>query len=318
MEVKNKVLVTGANGFVGSALLPALAVAGYSPKAVARKLLPDVDSVMADGLDSQTNWYDALRGCTHVVHLAARVHVMRDGERNPLSAYRQTNVDGTLNLAKQAAASGVRRFVFLSSVKVFGEGSLPGQPFKVDSELAPKDAYGVSKMEAEEGLFRISELTGMEVTSIRPPLVYGPGVKANFRYMMDWLAAGIPLPLGATQGLRSFVALPNLVDLIVTCLEHPSAANQVFLVSDGEDMSTTELLRRTARAMGRQPRLVAVPAGLLEFLGKTMGMQNVVSRLTGFLQVNIDQTLDLLGWAPRVSVDDALKETVAHYLAHSK
>jgi UDP-glucose 4-epimerase len=252
-----------------------------------------VENFAVGGIDGNTDWQDVLTGCEVVVHLAARVHVMQEATANPLEEFRRVNVQGTLNLARQAAAAGVRRFVFVSSIKV----------------------YGVSKMEAEQGLREIARQTGMEVVIIRPPLVYGPGVKANFAAMMRWLRRGVPLPLGAIHNQRSLVALDNLVDLLVTCLTHPAAANQTFLVSDGEDVSTTELLRRMGQALGRPARLLPVPTSWLKLaaamVGKVQGarfMPDVVQRLCGSLQVDIEKTRRLLGWTPPVSLDEGLKK----------
>ena len=259
-------------------------------------------------MNDRADWRKALAGCQVVVHLAARVHVMTDTAKNPLDEFRQVNVKGTLNLARQAAAAGVRRFVFVSSIKVNGEATEPGHPFTAEDTPAPLDAYGISKMEAEQGLREISAQTGMEVVIIRPPLVYGPGVKANFAAMMRWLARGVPLPLGAIHNQRSLVALDNLVDLIVTCIAHPAAANQTFLVSDGQDVSTTELLRRMGRAMKRPARLMPVPAGLLEWTAALVGKRDVAQRLCGSLQVDIQKTRQLLGWNPPLTLDQGLKK----------
>ncbi len=202
-------------------------------------------------LDSVTDWTAALQNIDVVVHAAARVHVMDDVVTDPLEEYRRVNVAGTLNLARQAVAAGAKRFIFISSIKVNGEGTTLGKPYRADDLSKPVDPYGISKMEAEQGLQQIAMETGMEVVSIRPPLVYGPGVKANFQAMIRWVNMGIPLPLGAIHNKRSLVALDNLADLIVTCIDHPAAANQTFLAGDGEDLSTTELLQRMAKAMGK-------------------------------------------------------------------
>jgi UDP-glucose 4-epimerase len=216
-----------------------------------------------------------------------------------------------LNLARQAAAAGLRRFVFVSSIKVNGEATQLARPFIADDAPAPLDAYGVSKMEAEQGLREIARQTGMEVVIIRPPLVYGPGVKANFAAMMRWLKRGVPLPLGAIHNQRSLVALDNLVDLILTCLTHPAATNQTFLVSDGEDVSTTELLRRMGQAMGKTARLLPVPASWLKVAASLVGKGDVAQRLCGSLQVDISKTRELLGWVPPVSLDEGLRRAAA-------
>lgn len=219
-------------------------------------------------------------------------------------------MNGTLNLARQAAQVGVRRFVFVSSIKVNGEATQPGQAFTADDVPSPLDPYGVSKLEAEQGLREIEAQTGMEVVIVRPPLVYGPGVKANFAAMMRWVARGIPLPLGAIHNARSMVALDNLVDLLVACLKHPAAAEQTFLVSDGEDVSTTELLRRTAQAMGKKALLLPVPASVLELGATVLGKRDVAQRLCGSLQVDIEKTRRLLGWNPPLTLEQGLKKAL--------
>jgi UDP-glucose 4-epimerase len=258
-------------------------------------------------LEPSTDWTAALDGVSAVIHCAARVHVMADTAADPLEEFRHVNVQGTLNLARQAAAAGVRRFVFVSSIKVNGEATQPGAPFTADDAPAPLDAYGVSKMEAEQGLRELAAQTGMEVIIIRPPLVYGPGVKANFAAKMRWLQRGVPLPLGAIHNQRSLVALDNLVDLIVTCLTHPAAANQTFLVSDGEDVSTSELLRRMGQALDRPARLLPVPQSWLKLAAAMVGKSDVAQRLCGSLQVDISKTRQLLSWTPPLSLDQGLK-----------
>jgi nucleoside-diphosphate-sugar epimerase len=306
-----RVLVTGANGFVGRALCTQAAARGVVVRGVTRlpcDLSGGVENFVVSAVDERADWQAALAGVEAVIHLAARVHVMADKAENPLAEFRRINTQGTLNLARQAAAAGVRRFVFVSSVKVNGEMTLPSHPFKADDAPAPLDAYGISKMEAEQGLRELAAKTGMEVVIIRPPLVYGPGVKANFAAMMRWLRRGVPLPLGAIDNRRSLVALDNLVDLIVTCISHPAAANQTFLVSDGEDVSTTQLLRRMGQALGRPARLLLVPAGLLELGAALVGRRDMAQRLCGSLQVDIEKTRQLLGWRPPLTLDEGLKK----------
>ncbi|CAN1550751.1 WcaG Nucleoside-diphosphate-sugar epimerases [Burkholderiaceae bacterium] len=233
---------------------------------------------------------------------------MRDDTLDKLAAFCKVNFEGTAALARQVAVAGVRRFVFLSSVKVNGEFTDAGQPFTADDVPAPEDPYGVSKYEAEQLLRQIAAETGMEVVIIRPPLVYGPGVKANFESMMRWLARGVPLPLAAVaQNRRSLVALDNLVDLIVTCLHHPAAANQTFLVSDGEDISTAELLNRMGAAMGHPARLFYMPPALLKLGATVLNKSGVYQRLCGSLQLDIAKTRQLLEWIPPVSVDEGLR-----------
>jgi nucleoside-diphosphate-sugar epimerase len=246
-----------------------------------------------------------------LVHLAARVHVMRDTAVDALAAFRAVNVQGTLNLARQASASGVKRFVFISSVKVNGEATHKGRPFTAEDLAAPQDAYGISKMEAEQGLRQIAAETGLEVVIIRPTLVYGPGVKANFAALMRAVQRGYPLPLGAVHNQRSLVALDNLVDFIITCITHPQAANQTFLVSDGQDLSTTELVRGMAQAAGVPARLLPVSVWALHAGASLLGKGDVVQRLCGNLQVDISKARSLLGWVPPVSLEEGLRRAMA-------
>lgn len=310
------ILVTGSTGFVGGALVSRLAANSAWEGVVAavrRKIelpLDGVHQIQVGDLLPTTDWGNALQGVDAVVHCAARVHVMQDDAIDPLAAYREVNVKGTLNLARQAAQAGVSRFVFVSSIKVNGEATQPGQTFSADDLPSPLDPYGVSKREAELGLREIEEQTGMEVVIVRPPLVYGPGVKANFAAMMRWVARGIPLPLGAIHNARSMVALDSLVDLLVTCIKHPTAAGHTFLVSDGEDVSTTELLRRTAHAMGKKAFLLPVPAIALELSATLLGKRAVAQRLCGSLQVDITKTRSLLGWNPPLTLDEGLIKAV--------
>ncbi|PQP03261.1 NAD-dependent dehydratase [Pseudomonas frederiksbergensis] len=312
----SKVLVTGAGGFVGGALVSRLLVDGkYLPIAAARGATSLVGLCPVVSLDlAEAGVMPSLDSVQVVVHAAARVHVMSETATDALAMFRNINVDGTLRLARRAAESGVARFIFISSIKVNGESTATGQAFTADSVPAPVDPYGVSKYEAEEGLKQLGRETGMEVVIIRPPLVYGPGVKANFLSMMQWLGKGLPLPLGAIDNRRSLVAIGNLVDLIVTCIEHPAAANQTFLVSDGKDLSTTQLLRHLAQALGRKPLLVPIPEGVLSMVASVLGRQAIAQRICGSLQVNIDKNRDVLGWVPPVNVDRAMLQTARYYL----
>ncbi len=318
--MNSRVLVTGANGFVGRALCVDLAQRGFAVRAAVREPLRATgvpgEVVQTADIGAVADWSSALAGVDAVAHLAARVHVMRDAVLQPLATFRAVNVVATEHLARAAAAHGVKRFVYVSSIKVNGEGTPPGRLYTPDNVPAPIDPYGISKYEAEQALRHVAQETGLEIVIIRPVLVYGPGVKANFLSMMRWLHTGIPLPLGAIENQRSLVALDNLVDLIVTCLYHPKATNQTFLVSDGEDLSTPELLRRSAAALGRAARLIPVPVAVLRMASRLVGKADLAERLCGSLQVDIGKTRDLLGWVPPVSVDDALKQTARHFLAN--
>jgi len=311
-------LITGATGFVGDAVIKRLISDGALVVAAVRRKpvhwTAQCSVVEVGNMEHDSDWSIALAGIKSVIHTAARVHVMNDQAADPLAEFRRVNVAGTLNLARQAAAAGVRRFVFLSSIKVNGEKTQTGYPFSASDAPNPSDPYGISKHEAEEGLRQIAEQTGMEVVIIRPVLVYGAGVKGNFLSMMRWLHKGFPLPLGAINNKRSLVSLDNLVDLIVTCLSHPAAANQTFLVSDGEDLSTTELLRRTALAMGCKARLIPVPAFIMQAGARLLGKGDVAQRLYGSLQVDISKTRSLLGWNPPITVDQGLVRGAEEFL----
>ena len=265
---------------------------------------------VVDDLTATTDWAFAAAGQQVVIHAAARVHVINETASDPLTAFQVVNVDATLNLARQAVSAGVKRFVFISSIKVNGESTEPGHAFTEADTPNLQDAYGQSKHEAEQGLRQLSADTGMEVVIIRPPLVYGPGVKANFASLMRAVQRGWPLPLGTVHNQRSLVALDNLVDFIVTCITHPRAANQTFLVSDGEDLSTPDLIRRMARAVNRPARLLPVPVWALKAGALLLGKGDAVQRLCGNLQVDISKSRTLLGWNPPISVDEGLRRAV--------
>lgn len=305
-----KFLVTGAHGFVGKSLCAELSRRGHAVRMASRTAGAEgtADSVLAS-VGAETNWSAALSAREVVIHLAARVHVMNDTSTDPLAEFRKVNVAGTLNLARQAAAAGVRRFVFISSVKVNGEHTVPGQAFTELDRPTPQDAYGVSKHEAELGLRQIAldTDTDMDVVIIRPPLVYGPGVKANFDALMRAVQRGWPLPLGAVYNQRSLVALDNLVDFITTCAGHPQAAGQTFLVSDGCDLSTAELVRGLACAAGMPARLLPVPIWCLRAAAALVGKGDTLERLCGNLQLDISKARNLLGWVPLVSVEEGLR-----------
>ena len=340
-----RILVTGANGFVGKSLCRSLLADGCSVLRALRcgdATLPEgIETAVVGDIGPDTDWRFALtpggngESVDAVVHLAARVHVMRDGAADPLAEFRKVNVEGTLNLARQAAVAGVRRFVFLSSVKVNGEGfphpgtepPHPGPPPRGGREWsggergvydeadapAPQDAYAVSKWEAEQGLAAIAQETGMEVVVLRPPLVYGPGVGGNFLRLLRLVERGVPLPLGAVDNRRSLLYLGNLVDAIALCLAHSAAANRTYLVSDGEDISTSDLIRKLAAQMGRRARLLPVPAALLEWGGRLVGKGAEAQRLLGSLAVDSGRIRSELGWRPPFTLDEGLAETVRGY-----
>ncbi len=309
-----RTLVTGGTGWIGGTLLKALRERHPDTIAGVRASLGAAASpcVTLGEIDGSLAWPADLRDREVVVHLAARVHVMNETASNPLQAFRAVNTAGTLRLARLAAQAGVRRFVFVSSIKVNGESTPPGRPFVPEEAAAPNDPYGRSKWEAEQGLRQLAIKTGMEVVIVRPPLVYGPGAKANFQSLMRAVCRGIPLPLACVTGnRRSLVALDNLVDLLVTCIDHPAAANQTFLVSDGEDLSTTALLQRMGQALGKPARLLPVPPAWLRWGAMALGKAAVAERLLGSLQVDITHTRQTLGWAPPISVDEGLRRAVA-------
>lgn len=314
------VLVTGGNGFIGSALLSRLEVGfGAHLAGSARSWPADaggrVRRVRVEGLSATTDWTDALAGIRTLVHTAARVHVMRETEPDPLAAFRAVNVDGSVRLARQAAAAGVRRLVFLSSVKVNGEATATGRPFRADDKPVPEDPYGLSKLEAEEALREVGRQTGLEVVCVRCPLVYGPGVGGNFERMLAWMHRGLVLPLASVDNRRSLVSIGNLVDLVAACVRHPEPLDGVLMVSDGQDLSTPQLLRQVAAGLGRPARLLPCPVRLLDLGAAALGRRAEARRLCSSLQVDISQTFARVGWRPAVSVEASMRETAAAWLA---
>jgi UDP-glucose 4-epimerase len=306
-----KVLVTGANGFVGAALCDGLANSGHQvlPGVRSKSGLPN--EVVVGDIGNSSDWRPVLKGCEAVVHLAARVHVMNDSSQDPLTLYREANTNATLSLARQAAQAGVKRFVFISTIKVNGEGR--DEPYREADVPAPEDAYAISKWEAEQGLWQIARETELEVVILRPPLVYGPGVKANFLRLMRTIERGWPLPLGAIANRRSLLYLGNFVDAIRVCVEHPAAAGQTFLLDDGEPVSTPQLIRAVAQAMGRPAHLLGVPASVLEFAGALLGKRSAVARLTGALWLDSSAIRSRLGWTPPYTLQQGLDATVAAF-----
>jgi len=304
-------LVTGANGFIGGAVVARLVADGCNVAGAVRRPTGASWAVPSTSLGNEADWRPLLAGKTVVVHTAARAHMLNDRVADPLAEFRRVNVAGTLRLAEQAAAMGVRRFVFMSSIGVNGVQSAPGKAFSEADQPNPHNAYALSKWEAEHGLLRVADETGMEVVIIRPPLVYGPNAPGNFGSLMRAVHRGWPLPLGAVHNQRSLVALDNLVDFIITCITHPQAANQTFLVSDGQDLSTTELVSGMAQAAGVPTRLLPVPVWALQAGASLFGKGDAVQRLCGSLQVDISKARSLLGWVPPVSVEEGLRRAMA-------
>jgi nucleoside-diphosphate-sugar epimerase len=317
------ILVTGSRGFVGAGLVSSLLARGHRVRGAVRSIEPSGPSgshthpVVVSDLSAFTDWSAALTGADCVIHCAARTHVMNETEADALAAYRSVNVQGTRRLAEQAALAGVRRLVFLSSVKVNGATTdgLP-RPFGVRDdeesydEIAPEDPYGISKWEAELSLREISAKTGLEVVIVRPPLVYGPGVKGNLARLLKLVRNRVPLPLGGVQNKRSLIGLDNLVELLILCADHPAAAGKTFLVSDGEDLSTPELLRHMAVSIGRPALLFPVPVSLLRLAGSALGKRAEIDRLVGSLQIDSSHTRRVLGWAPPMSAREGIRKMV--------
>lgn len=311
--MKCTVLVTGATGFVGRFLSKHLLAAGYRVRGTLLEsknissLIEGVEPVTVKPLGADTTWSHAMAGVDTIIHLAARVHIMDDPSTDPLAEFRKVNVAGTARLAGEAAKIGVKRFVFISSIKVNGEES--SIPYTTDSPSLPSDPYGISKWEAEQALRTIEADTGLEVVVVRPTLVYGPGVKANFLNMMKIITKGIPLPLASVANKRSLIYIGNLVDALTTCAVHPAAAGQTYLVSDGEDISTPDLIRRTAKALELPARLFPVSVSLMRLTGKLSGKSGAVNRLTGSLIVDSSKIRRELGWKTPFTLEEGLAET---------
>lgn len=306
------IIVTGSNGFVGREVCAVLDKRGIPFRAVVRKAVESGQIGVGD-LNANTDWRKPLAGCTTVIHLAARVHMMSETVDDPLAAYREVNVDATVSLARQAVEAGVRRFVFVSSVKVNGEGT-QDKAYTADDRPAPCDPYGQSKMEAEAALLALGRETGLEVVVVRPPLVYGPGVKANFLNLVKLVRMGLPLPFGRADGYRSMVALDNLVDLLLTCATHPNAPGSIFMVSDGQDVNVGDLVRMIGNAMGKKVLLLPISPGLLRRVAGLFGKSSVTDRLFGSLQVDMRTTEERLQWKPVVSPQLAINKTVNDFL----
>lgn len=320
-----RILVTGSTGFVGSRLLSSQDALTHHIqfRAVTRRPLEksfsNVEQLLISDIAEKTDWTNALLGIDTVVHLAARVHVMDDNASNPLEEYRKNNVITTLNLAKQAASAGVKRFIFLSSIKVNGEKTDIGKPFTEESIADPVDPYGISKLEAEEGIREICKTTGMEYVFIRPPLVYGPGVKANYQKLMNLVQRRLPLPLGGIINKRSMLALDNLIDFILLAVRHPKASNQLFLLSDKVALSTPQLIDLISLCMGfASKRLFSVPVQALRLVGFCLGQSAAIERLTESLEVSAHKAHQLLAWNPPLDVKQAIQITVDDFLSSQK
>ena len=309
-----KALVTGASGFVGRALCSHLVAHGLDVVGTVRNLpgtpVSGVSYRIVAEMSASTDWSDVLTGVQAVIHCAARVHVMRDHVQDPLMEFRHVNTLGTETLARAAARCGVKRLVFLSSIKVNGESASPDMPFDQISPAKPQDPYAISKWEAEQALTRVAAETGLEVAVLRCPLVYGPGVKGNFLRLLQAVDRGIPLPFALARNRRSLIYLDNLTGAIATCLAHPAAAGKTYLVSDGEDVSTAELIDRIARALGNPSRLWPCPLGLMKLVGMMTGKSDEVARLLGSLCVDSSRIRNELGWAPSYTLAQGLAETV--------
>jgi nucleoside-diphosphate-sugar epimerase len=318
-----RVLITGPSGFVGQRTVAAFIECGFYVRAAyrsdetARKHPPGVDPYIVGDLDGGADWSRALAGIDAVVHLAARVHVARDRSSRPLAAYRQVNTGGTIRLANAAADAGVRRLVFVSSIKVNGETS-GGAPLSETSSPAPRDPYAISKWEAEQALHRLSTERGLEVVVLRPPLVYGPGVRANFLRLLEGVAWGLPFPFGEVENRRSLLFVGNLADALMRCAQHPAAAGQTFLVSDGRSVSSRQLVRALAHAMGRNPRLIRIPPSWLRAAGRLTRREEVILRVTGSLEVDSSQIRRLLDWAPPYTMEQGIRETVDWWRTQAK
>ncbi|MGB1547308.1 MAG: UDP-glucose 4-epimerase family protein [Alphaproteobacteria bacterium] len=313
-----RVLVTGANGLIGRALCPALMVNGHEVVAAVRSphlIEPSVPVRQITDIGPETSWQAALEGMEAVVHLAGRVHILQDEVPDPLAAYRRVNVEGSRRLAEEAIQAGVKRFVFLSSIKANGEGP---KPYREKDVPEPKDPYGISKLEAEIVLRETVRKSPMELVILRPPLVYGPGVKGNLHSLMRLCELGLPLPFGLIHNRRSLIGVDNLASAICCCLTHPKAAGEVFLVSDGEEVSTPELATGIAKKMGKRIRLLPVSPALLEFALRLIGKKNLTRRLFGSLTLDSTHIHDVLGWWPPDSLDTGLRKMVDWHLRHGK
>ena len=316
-----RTLITGSNGFIGSFILNNYIYnKEISFRAVFRgsEQLPQTkDKIFIENIDSETNWKAALEGIDSILHLAGRAHIVKDTPLNPSSEYKSVNVDGTLNLAQQAISAGVKRFIYLSSIKVNGEETPYGESFKPDDNPSPIDEYGKSKFETERQLIKISSKAEMDFVIIRPVMVYGPGVKGNLLSLLAWISKGFPLPLGSINNLRDFVSVQNLADLILLCLKHPSAANQIFLVSDDKPISTTYLINSISAGLKKSIINIPISSAFLKVFFELLNKNDISLKLLCSLQVDISKTKKVLGWEPKISFDTAIQLTVDDFLINS-
>lgn len=319
--MNNKILITGATGFVGSHLLQ-MALAQnrevICPIRASKNATSHSRASQIQNIDRQTDWQPHLNNVHTVIHCAARVHVMNETATDPLTAFREVNLHGSLRLAEQAAAAGVRQFIYLSSVKVNGEMTIDGQAFSENDPPLASDPYGISKQEAEAALLELGQRSGMAITIIRPPLVYGKGVAANFLSLLIWVKKQIPLPLGSIHNQRSFVFVKNLCDFILHCVQDPRAFNQIFLVSDGRDLSTTELLQEAAKALEVPSRLLPFPVSLMTFAAKLIGKKNITDRLCQSLRVDSQKAQKQMEWSPPYTIQQGLRESAASLISDHK
>ena len=315
--MNNKILITGATGFVGSHLLQMALAQNREVICPVRSKnrTTDLGANQISSIDSKTDWQAHLNNVHTVIHCAARVHVMNETVADPLAAFREVNLHGSVRLAEQAAAAGVSQFIYLSSVKVNGEMTLEGSAFTEKDAPQASDAYGISKQEAEAALLELGQRTGMAITIIRPPLVYGKGVAANFLSLLIWVKKQVPLPLGSIHNQRSFVFVKNLCDFILHCVQNSLAYNQIFLISDGKDLSTTELLQASAKALEVPSRLFPFPASLITFAASLLGKKNIADRLCQSLQVDSSKARKQMRWTPPYTVQQGLRESAANLIS---